>query len=152
MAWNPFTILRGKGPKTVLVTGANRGLGLEFVRQYAAQGWRVLACCRVINADDDLAQLAQSSPHIVRHALNLMDEFSIAALARSLQDQPIDLVVSNAGVYGPKTQSWQDFSASDALPVFMTNAWSPLLLAGGLHPNLLAAAPARFVQVSSRAG
>src|SRR5436190_2643928 len=83
---------------TILVTGANRGLGLEFVRQYAADGWRVLACCRNPAEADALRAL----PGDVRlHALDVRDLDHIAALAAELKDEPIDLLVNNAGVYGP---------------------------------------------------
>ena len=79
---------------TVLVTGANRGIGLEFVRQYAAGGWTVLACCRAPEAADALKAL-EGDIHI--HKLDVGDRDAVKALAREI-DAPLDLVIANAGV------------------------------------------------------
>ncbi|MEN3973519.1 SDR family oxidoreductase [Emcibacter sp. SYSU 3D8] len=86
---------------SILVTGANRGLGLEFVRQYAADGWRVYACCRDPGMAADLRTLAGgSNGRISVHALSIGDPDSIRALAADLADDPIDVLVNNAGTYG----------------------------------------------------
>lgn len=79
---------------TVLVTGANRGIGLEFVRQYAASGWKVLACCRAPEAADALKAL-EGDIHIRK--LDIGDRDAVKALAREI-DAPLDLVIANAGV------------------------------------------------------
>jgi NAD(P)-dependent dehydrogenase (short-subunit alcohol dehydrogenase family) len=86
---------------TVLLTGANRGLGLEFSRQYAARGWRVLACCRDPAEASQLRDLAPANPAVSLHALDVRDRDRIAALAGELAGVPIDVLLSNAGVYGP---------------------------------------------------
>ena len=83
---------------TVLITGANRGLGLEFCRQYAEQGWHVIACSR--NPDDafDLNNLA-GYPNIQLETLDVSKFEQIDALSRKLADQPIDILINNAGIY-----------------------------------------------------
>ena len=83
---------------TVLITGANRGLGLEFCRQYAEQGWHVIACSR--NPDDafDLNNLA-GHPNIQLETLDVSKFEQIDALSRKLADQPIDILINNAGIY-----------------------------------------------------
>ncbi len=86
---------------TVLLTGANRGLGLEFARQYAAGGWRVLACCRAPDQAADLRSLAADSPGLTIHALDVRDLARTADLAAELASEPIDLLLGNAGIYGP---------------------------------------------------
>jgi NAD(P)-dependent dehydrogenase (short-subunit alcohol dehydrogenase family) len=87
---------------TVLLTGANRGLGLEFTRRYAAAGWQVLACCRNPGAAQDLNDVAEASAGAVRVLmLDVRDHAAIALLAAELGPQPIDLLLNNAGVYGP---------------------------------------------------
>ncbi len=81
---------------TILVTGANRGLGLEFVRSYAADGWRVHACCRHPEKAKELSEIAGD---VVVHKLDVTDGLRVASLARALADEPIDILINNAGVY-----------------------------------------------------
>ncbi|MGE0668053.1 MAG: SDR family oxidoreductase [Sphingomonadales bacterium] len=88
---------------SILVTGANRGLGLEFARQYAADGWRVYACCRDPGAATDLRAIAGGARGQVSiHALSIGDPDSIRSLAQDLTDHPIDVLLNNAGTYGLK--------------------------------------------------
>ena len=86
--------------KTTLITGANRGIGLEFCRQYAADGWRVLACSRMPEKSDALNRLAaQYTALITVHALDVGDFVQIERLAQDLADVSIDLLINNAGIY-----------------------------------------------------
>lgn len=84
---------------TILITGSNRGLGLEWVRQHAADGWRVHATCRQPEQADELHALAHGHSNITIHRLDVTAADQIAALATELRDQPIDRLVNNAGVY-----------------------------------------------------
>jgi len=84
---------------SVLVTGSNRGLGLEWVRQYADEGWRVYATCRRPLEADDLQALASRHAKVSLHRLDVTRPEEINAMAVDLMKTPIDLVVSNAGVY-----------------------------------------------------
>lgn len=85
---------------TVLITGASRGLGLEFVRQYAQAGWRVHACYRDPKKAADLTRLAGGSDgKVTTHALDVADFGQIDALARSLDGEALDVLLNNAGVY-----------------------------------------------------
>jgi NAD(P)-dependent dehydrogenase (short-subunit alcohol dehydrogenase family) len=89
---------------TVLITGANRGLGLEFARQYAADGWRVIATCREPARAPELARLAAGHPKLAVHALDVTSNASVRALAQTLGEAPIDVLINNAGVAGPSGQ------------------------------------------------
>ncbi len=94
------------GMKTTLITGANRGIGLEFCRQYAADGWRVLACSRHPETSAALGKLAaQYPPLITIHALDVADHAQIERLAQALADESIDLLINNAGIYPDSDKS-----------------------------------------------
>jgi NAD(P)-dependent dehydrogenase (short-subunit alcohol dehydrogenase family) len=84
---------------SVLVTGSNRGLGLEWVRQYAAEGWRVYATCRQPTEAHELNKLADQEKGISIHRLDVTKPDEINALAVDLMEEPIDVLVNNAGVY-----------------------------------------------------
>jgi NAD(P)-dependent dehydrogenase (short-subunit alcohol dehydrogenase family) len=82
-----------------LITGANRGLGLEFARQYLADGWQVYATCRHPGSAFELQHLAEVSDHNLRiMALDVTDSASVKAVAAELDGQAIDLLLNNAGV------------------------------------------------------
>ena len=88
---------------TVLVTGASRGIGLELVRQYAADNWNVLATARDPEDSASLADLSEKyGAKIEIHALDVADEDSIEEFAEVLKEQPIDLLINNAGTYPRK--------------------------------------------------
>src|SRR6266851_8477201 len=88
---------------TVLITGANRGLGLEFTGQSVAKEWRVLAACRNPDEAKELHNVASKSyGKVTIHRLDVKDFKQIDALAHELRGQPIDVLLNNAGVYGPQ--------------------------------------------------
>src|SRR5262245_25035208 len=92
-----------QSPGTLFVTGANRGLGLEFARQYAADGWQVIAACREPGGAKELQRLAADSAGRIRTlALDVTHAASVQAAAKAAGQQPIDLLLNNAGVGGPR--------------------------------------------------
>jgi len=140
---------------TVLVTGTNRGIGLELVRQYAADGWSVIACCRDPELADALTPLAHEGVRV--EELDVADDASVAALARRLDGVPIDLVINNAGMYGDREAGRLGKLEADAwMTVFRVNSVAPLLVTQALLPNLRAAAAASghavVAAVSSKMG
>ncbi|MBI3773406.1 MAG: SDR family oxidoreductase [Gammaproteobacteria bacterium] len=84
---------------SILITGSNRGLGLEWCRQYAAEEWRVFATCRHPELAEELCALASNHPNVSIHRLDVTHADEIRALANSLCDEPIDLLINNAGIY-----------------------------------------------------
>ncbi len=87
---------------TTLITGSNRGIGFEFARQYAQNGWNVIACCRQPEGASNLRQLAGRFPNLVTiHQLDVADYEQITHLSNSLTNTSIDLLINNAGIYPP---------------------------------------------------
>ena len=84
---------------SILVTGSNRGLGLEWVRQYAELGWRVYATCRFPGQADALQLLAEKFSSLSVHRLDVTNPQDIQQLTQELQAHPLDLLINNAGVY-----------------------------------------------------
>lgn len=123
---------------TALVTGANRGLGLELVRQYAGDGWRVLACCREPAAARELSELAGGHDAVTLHALDVEDVAAVDALAASLSAEAIDVLINNAGQYsvvaGNRESRGQELGDMDYA------AWQRMLRVNTLAPFKLAEA------------
>jgi NAD(P)-dependent dehydrogenase (short-subunit alcohol dehydrogenase family) len=94
--------IAGAASPTVLITGSNRGIGLEFVRQYAGLGWRVIATCRNPDGADELAEIASSHPNVTIERLDLTDHPEIDGLAALYADTAIDVLVNNAALLGPR--------------------------------------------------
>ena len=123
--------------KTVLITGANRGLGLEFARQYAESGWRVIAACRQPAQAHELISLAEMYPDVQIEVLDVADFAQIDALSALLAEDAIDVLLNNAGVYGDSAQhgfgsldyqAWaQTLAVNTLAPVKMAEAFLPQL-------------------------
>jgi NAD(P)-dependent dehydrogenase (short-subunit alcohol dehydrogenase family) len=117
--------------KTMLITGANRGIGLELCRQYTQAGWRVLACCRQPGKSDALKQLAAQHAKLISiHALDVADTAQIESLARTLSSESIDLLINNAGIY-PKSDNggFGHTDYAEWMSAFNINAMAPLKMA-----------------------
>jgi NAD(P)-dependent dehydrogenase (short-subunit alcohol dehydrogenase family) len=138
---------------TVLVTGANRGIGLEFVRQYAAEGAEVIACCRNPDAAAELQALAGASGGRVRvMRLDVANAADIAALKAALAGQPIDILINNAGISGPRRQSADDIDLEGWLETFRINTVAPVAISQALRANLKAGAEKKLAAITSQLG
>lgn len=134
---------------SVLITGANRGIGLELVRQYAADGWSVIATCRnPVNVGD----LGRVEGDIAVYSLDVLDPLSIERFSADLKDRPIDVVINNAGVHGPKAVTADTAEERDWVHVMRTNAMAPLFVAQALKANLMAGDNKVLVNISSVMG
>lgn len=137
--------------KTVLITGANRGIGLEFVRQYLQDGWRVLATCRQPEAAKALNALQDQYPQSLRvEELNVTDWAAVKALGKVFKNESIDLLINNAGLYGDRSQSLGQTDVDDWLNVLAANTIAPLKVVEALLPCL--APRARIATLTSLMG
>ena len=134
-----------------LVTGANRGIGLELTRQAARRGDKIIATCRNPAAASALAKLAgEAGGRIEIVALDIAEPASIAAATARLGRRPIDVLINNAGILGPARQSGLDMDFDGLAHTLAVNAIGPLRVTQALLPNLRAAGHAKVVAISSR--
>jgi NAD(P)-dependent dehydrogenase (short-subunit alcohol dehydrogenase family) len=141
--------------QTVVITGANRGLGLELARVFSARGDTVLAGCRAPSAATELATL---TPYVF--ALDLGDETSIAAFvatcSRAIGERPVDVVINNAGIdarafgVADGDRDVLTLSGEHFIGEFRVNTVGPMLLARGLVSHLRLSTHGRIVNLSSQ--
>jgi len=132
---------------TILITGANRGIGLESARQYAADGWTVLACCR----DPAKAEALAAIDGITVYALDVTDGAAIDALAAAI-DQPIDVLMNNAG---QTTRPRPEFGNTDYdqwASLFVINTLAPYKMAEAFHDHVKRSTQKIILNVSSIMG
>src|SRR5713101_2205229 len=110
---------------SIMITSANRGLGLEFVRQYAADGWRIFAACRIPDAADDLHKLARTHSVTV-FPMDVTDLSSIRHAAAGLNDESIDVLVNSAGIIGKPGQRTGNIDYESWQQVLNVNTMGPL--------------------------
>ena len=138
---------------TVVITGANRGLGLEFAAQYSADGWRTMACCREPEKAQALSRLAQGSRgRLTVHPLEVTNPDHVNAFCESLGAGGIDVLINNAGIYGQKGVSFGNTDANIWKHTFHTNVIAPFQLMEKLHANLLAGEHRVVANVTSKMG
>lgn len=136
---------------TVLITGTNRGIGLEFVRQHLGRGDTVLAACRDPSAAAELKAL-EGTGGLHPLELDLGSDGSMAALARRLDGRAIDVLINNAGVYGPRAAALGALEGEPWRDVMRVNCIAPLLLTQMLLENLRAGEDRKLVFITSKMG
>ncbi len=157
----------GARAATVLITGANSGIGLEFAKEYAAKGWEVIATHRRTRTPESLADLAARYRTVRIERLDVTNVEQARALAKKLADVPIDVLIDNAGVYNDRSKCKPDdescpgdwsvesfghlkYSLLDT--IMAVNIKGPLVVAEAFYPNVKASRQRKIVAISSSNG
>jgi NAD(P)-dependent dehydrogenase (short-subunit alcohol dehydrogenase family) len=150
---------------TVLITGANSGIGLEFTKQYAAKGWTVIATHRRSSTPESLAEVTAKFPNVRAERLDVTDLEGAKALAAKLKDVPIDVLINNAGVYNDRSGCHDESCPGDwGTQIFgklhydlfdtimAVNVKGPLIVSEAFLPNVGASKQKKIVCISSTNG
>ena len=150
---------------TVLITGANSGIGLEFTKEYAARGWHVIATHRHSSTPESLAEVKTRYDNVQIEHLDVTKPDDIKALATKLKDVPIDVLLNNAGVYNDRSQchtvdcpgDWSNqnfgklkFSLLDT--IMSVNVKGPLMVSEAFLDNVRASKQKKIISISSTNG
>ena len=131
---------------TVLITGANRGIGLELARQYTTAGWQVIGTAR---KPEQAAELRALNARVIQ--LDVTDQQSIDRMAEELGDRPVDLLINNAGIF-PRVRTITDVNFDDVTRTFAVNTLGPMRVSRALLPNLRSGELKKVVNITSRLG
>jgi len=138
---------------TVLVTGANRGIGFEFAKQYAERGWNVIATARKPSKADDLKALADQYDGITIETLDVTKDKQIERLAKKYEGQPIDILINNAGIGGGGENQFFGRLKYDVFEdVMAVNALGPIKMAEAFLPHVETSTQKKIMTVSSSQG
>lgn len=140
-------------PGTVLITGASRGIGLEFAREYARRGWNVLATCRNPQQATALQQIAQQHPRVTIERLDVTDFAAVDALAEKYRGTPIDVLLNNAAISAGLANETLGALRYDLFEqVLRTNTIAPLKMAEAFLEHVAASRQRKIVTVTSSQG
>lgn len=138
--------------ETILITGSNRGIGLELAKQYAESGWRVLACCRSPEKANELSALGDLHNNLSIHRLDVTDSEQLLSLANEFKDQPIDILFNNAGIYGPNDTSFEKIDENGWLECLRINTISPMKVTQAFIENVAISKRKLIATMSSKMG
>lgn len=121
----------------ILITGANRGIGLEMVKYAMEQGWRVFACCRNPHNADKLFNIAKlSNGKISVHIADMQELSTLQALSYELRNDPVDMLINNAGIYGSDKNKFGNVDVESWLQAFQINSIAPLKMVEAFSEQL----------------
>jgi NAD(P)-dependent dehydrogenase (short-subunit alcohol dehydrogenase family) len=135
--------------KTVLITGANKGIGLEFVKQFSSKGYKVIATCRRSTKAKELRAL---QGNILIRELDITAENQLQDLKDSLSGVPIDILILNAGVVGQRDIALGNLDIDDFVDTLKTNVIYTLKVLDSFFNNLLLGSDKKVVAISSIMG
>jgi len=138
--------------KNIVISGANRGIGLEFTRELSNAGHNIFACCRQPENAEALLKMAQENKNIQVLPLDVCDETSIKNLQTSLKGQAIDWLINNAGISGESGVTIGNIHADNFLRLLHTNCVGAIQLADALLDNIVISNDKLVVNITSRMG
>lgn len=138
--------------KKILITGANRGIGLALTKTYLQAGWHVLATCRDPLLATELNSLAPTFPELQVFALDVTNYDQMEELSEKLAPVPIDIVINNAGIYGPKDYAFGETDIEAWREVMEVNVFSTMRLAELFYSHLCNGNEKVFAAISSKVG
>jgi NAD(P)-dependent dehydrogenase (short-subunit alcohol dehydrogenase family) len=134
---------------TVFITGAGRGIGLEFARQYLADGWRVHGTVR---SDGGAEALGALDGDLSVHRMDVTDQAQVDAVAAALVDEAIDLLINNSGIYGPRGIAPAEMDYAAWADVLQVNTLAPFRVAAAFAPHVARSRRGTILNISSRQG
>ena len=138
---------------TVLITGSNRGLGLEFSRQYAAAGWNVIATCRNPKKAKELQLLAEEYNQVAVEKMDVTSQPEVDFVADTYHGQPIDVLLNNAGIYGTlEKQTLGTFDFEELKRVFDVNTIGSLRVSAAFIGNVIASDQKKIISLGGGMG
>lgn len=138
---------------TVLITGSNRGIGLEFARQYCEAGYQVYAACRSPEKATALLKLQQASGDLLQVLpLDVCNSKQINNIAKSLKGQALDILINNAGVYGPDNAELGNLDSRSWLDTFAINCIAPIKIIEALQPSIELGSQKKIINITSKMG
>ena len=139
--------------KTVLITGANRGIGLEFCKHYALLQWNVIACCRHTASATELSKLCVENTNVSIYKMDVTDSQSINNLVNNIEGKTIDLLIANAGIYGDSIEHrFGNLNYDDWIKTIETNVFGVVRVIEALIDNLKQSDAACIAVLSSLMG
>lgn len=143
------------GKPTVLITGSNRGIGLEFVKQFTERGWNVIATARTPEKAEELNALAKKHKSITVEQLDVTDHARIEVLAAKYKGQPINILLNNAGLTPKYKTAFSPLEGIDfdiALKSMKVNAIGPLKMCQAFMDHVAASNQKKIIVISSKVG
>ena len=143
--FSPMVKAESKG--MVLITGANRGIGLALAAQFTRAGYEVIGTARKPDSAQELAAL-----DVRIEQLDVTSQDSVNALASRLNDRPVDILINNAGIIGHNANSFRDLEVDKLAQTFNVNVLGPLRVTQALLPNLMKGGKRKVINMSSQMG
>ena len=135
---------------TILITGANRGLGLEFVRQYSQLGWSILACCRNLSNSNELEILQKKFSSIEIFQLDVGNLNEIKDLSNTLKERTIDILLNNAGIY--RSGALGSIDTEEWIESFKINTIAPYVVIESFLDQVMRSRQKKIVSITSKMG